>query len=120
MLAVKPGPTFLDAARSFKAELSNWDRTLDRVADLFLRLRTQDAEVAATVFFSAQDLARTTGTAPSEIEIFQDVKRWKQRRRPPLEESEIAQAIRHLNMLRWLTARHSPELPLTEDALIEA
>lgn len=46
------------------------------------------------------------------------VKQWKIRRRPPLEEGDIALAIRRLNILGWLEAEQSRDLPLPEEALI--
>ena len=119
MFAVLPGPTYRDAARTFSSEIKRWDKIIDRVTDLFLRLHTQDAEVAATVFFVAQSLTEKAESKPSEVEILDEVKRWKQKRRPPLQEEEVAQAIRNLNMLEWIDAAVSAELPVPQDALLD-
>jgi len=51
------------------------------------------------------------------MEIFNAVKGWKQRRRPPLNDHDVAEAIRHLNMLRWINARVSSDLPLPHNEL---
>lgn len=120
MFVVKPGPTYRDATRVFRAELEQWDPIIGRIVDFFLRMRTQEAEVAATVHFAARSLAREAPGKPSETAVFEEVRRWKQRRRPPLEDEEIARAIRNLAVLRWLDVRPSPELPLPEESLIEA
>lgn len=119
MFSVKPGPTFEDTKRHHHAALQQWEPIIDRVTDLFLRMRTQQAEVAATVHFVAQSLSRTTGK-PSEVDVFEEVKRWKQRRRPALRDDEIAQAVRNLNLLRWLDLKLSTELPLPEEATLDA
>ncbi len=118
MFAVRPGPTFREARGSYRRQIQQWDAIIERVADLFLRLKTQDAEIAATVHCAAQGLAKGTNTRPTEMDIFEEVNRWKQRRRPPLDDLEIADTIRNLSALCWLDVRASPELPLSEDALL--
>jgi O-acetyl-ADP-ribose deacetylase (regulator of RNase III) len=81
MFAVKPGPTYPDAARAYRADLDRWEPIIDRVADLFLRIqRTQQAEVAATVRFAAQELAKESGRKPSEVDVLHEVMHWKRRR----------------------------------------
>lgn len=44
---------------------------------------------------------------------------WKQRRRPSLNEAEVALAIRNLSMLGWLDVKPSPDLPIPEEALLD-
>jgi O-acetyl-ADP-ribose deacetylase (regulator of RNase III) len=120
MFAVKPGPTYGDAANAFRAELTQWEPIINRITDLFLRMRTQEAEVAATVHFTAQALAHEATGPVSETAVLEGVKHWKQRRRPPLNDEEIAQAIRDLNLLGWIKAKPSFDLPLAQDpALLE-
>jgi transcriptional regulator GlxA family with amidase domain len=89
------------------------------VADLFLRMKTQEAEIAAAVHFTAQSLAHQTKGEVSEIAIFEAVKQWKQNRRPPLQDEEIAQAIRDLNVLGWIRAQVSEDLLLPRAALLD-
>jgi hypothetical protein len=50
--------------------------------------------------------------------VFEGVKHWKQKRRPPLNDEEIAQTIRDLNLLGWIKAEPSSELPLAQDAIL--
>lgn len=119
MFAVKPGPTYEDAARLFRSNLNEWEPIIEHIVDLFLRIRrTQQAEIAATVHFVARSLAKERGHKPSEAEVLQEVMRWKERRRPPLDEGEVAQAIRSLSALRWLDVRPSTEMPVPEEALL--
>lgn len=51
-------------------------------------------------------------------EVLAEAMRWKQKRRPPLTEGEVALTIRHLAMLGWLKVKPSPDLPLDEEALL--
>src|SRR6266566_3992804 len=118
MFAVKPGPTYGDAANAFRAELTQWEPLINRITDLFLRMRTQEAEVAATVHFTAQALDHGALGTVSEAAVLEGVKHWKQRRHPPLNDEEIAQAIRDLNLLGWIKAKPSSELPLAQDAAL--
>jgi O-acetyl-ADP-ribose deacetylase (regulator of RNase III) len=119
MFAVKPGPTFEDARLSYSKELTQWESVIDDLVDLFLRVSTTEAEVAATVHFAARSLRQTIGEKPTEREVLAEVMRWKQRRRPPLDERDVAATIRHLSRLRKLDIRPSEDLPLSETALVE-
>lgn len=121
MIVVKPGPEYEKVAAEMRPGLQRWEPIVERVADLFLRISTtRQAEVVATVSFAARDLSRATGAKPSERDVMEEVKRWKQRRNPPLEEDEIADAIRNLAMLDWLDVEPSPDLPVPDDLAIEA
>jgi uncharacterized protein YwgA/O-acetyl-ADP-ribose deacetylase (regulator of RNase III) len=117
MFAVRPGPTFRDASAQYSQEIARWEPAILRVADLFMRISTQEAEVAATVYFTALQLSEGRDDPPTEREIFDAVKEWKQRRNPPLADEAIAEAIRHMNMLGWVQARSSDDLPLPYDEL---
>jgi hypothetical protein len=79
-------------------------------------MNTNQSEVAATVHFAAVELGQTG--QPSESDILRQVMDWKQRRRPPLEPKEVALTIRHLNMLNWIGATASTDLPVTEEELL--
>lgn len=57
MLSVRPGATFEDARRVYAKDLARWENVIDRVADLFMRVHTRKAEVAATVYFTALRLS---------------------------------------------------------------
>jgi len=110
MLQMTPGPTFADAAILFAPQLETWGAILDRVADLFLRTRTPDAEIAATVHFAAHRLVDPEEAA--ERDVLDAVRAWKLRRKPPIAEEAIALAIRNLNALGWIRVQPSRDLPL--------
>lgn len=120
MLALKPGPTYADASKAYRADLERWGPIIDRVTDLFLRFRTEQAEVAATVHLAAQSAVRDSKDKPSETDVLREVKRWKQKRRPPLKDQQVARAIRSLNLLGWLDVQPSSDLPLPKEALADA
>lgn len=118
MFAVRVGEAYDDARRAYAEELDKWCATVEEVADLFMRMNTQQAEVAATVHFVANELRGSDGAEPDEAEVLRTVMDWKQRRCPPLDEKEVALTIRNLNMLRWIGARVSPSLPVTEEDVL--
>jgi len=118
MLATDVGPTYVDAKKSYERFLVQWQDQIASVADLMVRMNTDDAEIAATVHFAAKSLRAIEGRQPSELEVLRYVQNWKQRRRPPLKETDIALAIRRLNILGWLNVEPSPELPVPEEAMI--
>lgn len=116
MFRVKPGSTFTDARQLCGNELAQWTAIIDHVADLFLRMQTRDAEIAATVHFAAKSLAEQTHTKPQEIAVVDEVMRWKQKRRPPLNRDEVSITTRYLNVLGWLDLVPSRDLdPADED-----
>lgn len=117
MLEVRPGPAFKAAAQQHRTHLDTWEPLIGKVSDLFMRVSTDGAEAVATVLFAARELAqgRETGR-PSECEVLAAVMDWKQRRRPPLEETQIAATIRELGARDWLSVEPCAALPLpTED-----
>jgi hypothetical protein len=118
MLRVRVGLTYEDARRAYAKELEQWESTLERIADLFLRMPTKDAEIAATVHFVNLSLAESLSRVPTEVEVLEEVMRWKARRRPPLNPKEIANTIRSLNMLGWGAMTPSPDLPVEERAVV--
>jgi uncharacterized protein YwgA/O-acetyl-ADP-ribose deacetylase (regulator of RNase III) len=118
MFAVHTGQTFEDARRAYAEQVECWREMIGKITDLFMRMNTQQAEVAATVHFAAAELKESGQVAPAEADILHQVMQWKQRRRPPLDKKEVALTIRNLNMLSWLGARVSEDLPVTEEEVL--
>jgi O-acetyl-ADP-ribose deacetylase (regulator of RNase III)/uncharacterized protein YwgA len=118
MFSVRPGPTYQDAAKEFHPQLEKWQTLIDRITDLFLRMDTNQAEVAATVFFTARSLQGSVSN-PSEEQIFEGVMQWKQKRRPPLKDEDVAKSVRNLNILRWFEAIPSNNLPLPKESMLD-
>lgn len=119
MTALSLGQTYEAAERANVANLSEWSHVVDRVADLFARFpRTRDAELAASVHFSAVTLQRELGHLPTEDAVVHDVLTWKRDKDPPLDEDEIRSAIRTLAMLGWIKLRGGDEAALDDFALV--
>jgi uncharacterized protein YwgA len=112
------GPTYEDAKRGYSSMLNEWREKIDRVADLVRRMRTEDAEIAATSHFVAKEFARRHGQWPTELEVLMGVMEWKKRRKPPLDQRRVAIAIRELKLLGWLDAKASHDLPIPDEAAI--
>ena len=115
MFEVRVGPAYEDARRRFESEIAGYRPSVDRIADLFLRMNTAQAELAATVHYTASELAKKVQRPPTENEVLDGVMEWKQRRRPPLDRSAVAGTIRHLASLGWLEVAGSQDLPITEE-----
>jgi hypothetical protein len=81
-------------------------------------MNTNDAEIAATVHFAANRLREDRQIKPTEAEILDYVLQWKIRRRPPLNNDDVALAIRRLNVLGWIDAKPTEALHLPEEAMI--
>ena len=117
MLAAEVGPTYSDARRGYESFLIQWESQIAKVVDLVVRMNTDDAEVAATVHFAGARLHEAHSGPPTEIAILEYVRQWKLRRRPPLNDDDVALAIRRLNVLGWINAVPSDDLPLLEEAM---
>jgi uncharacterized protein YwgA/O-acetyl-ADP-ribose deacetylase (regulator of RNase III) len=114
MIYVTPGPTFEDAALEYADALARWDDVIRDVADLFQRMDTRATEVAASALLVAKEL-EDEGRDYSELDIVSGVLDWKVRRDPPIDELQLAQAVRDLNLLGWLHATPSADLPIPEE-----
>jgi O-acetyl-ADP-ribose deacetylase (regulator of RNase III)/uncharacterized protein YwgA len=115
--SVKVGKTYTDAIKAYKNQIEQWRDIINKTADLFLRLDSKQAEVVATVIYSAGELKDKGISKPSERDVLDAVQAWKLKRRPPLQTEEIAQTIRNLGILSWLKLRYSEDLPIPEDEL---
>lgn len=117
MMQIKLGPAAAHAREAFGPSLKKWGSTINRVADLFLRMNTRQAEAAATAHFAATRLVDRDDA--TEVDVLNAVNEWKVRRKPPLAEEEIAIAIRNLLVHNWIDVKVSAELPLPSDHRIE-
>jgi hypothetical protein len=46
----------------------------------------------------------------SEREVLEVVMEWKKRHRPPLDEVDVAEAVRNLGILDWIHVKPTPDL----------
>ncbi|MBI2431702.1 MAG: hypothetical protein HYV26_02395 [Candidatus Hydrogenedentes bacterium] len=118
MFRVRVGANYARVRAEFEAAFAPWTHIIDKTADLFQRVDTNQAEILATVMFAADSLENSLRRVPAEGEILAAVLDWKQRRDPPLKKEEVAAAIRNLAMLRWLSVTYDPDLPLPAEELL--
>lgn len=119
MLAVKPGPAYQDGIDEFRKRLEPWEKAISRVANLFLRMNTKQAEIAATVDFSTRALQNRMPGKPNELDVLEEVMKWKQKRKPPLDRQEVARSIRGLNLQGWLDVLPSQQLQVSTEAALD-
>jgi uncharacterized protein YwgA/O-acetyl-ADP-ribose deacetylase (regulator of RNase III) len=115
MLEVRTGTTYEDARRAYATQLQDSEQAIRRTTDLFMRVNTQESEIVATVIFTHRELANESDQPPSEMDVLNAVMNWKKRRRPPLNQQEVAVHIRNLAALGWLNVKPSNDLPLPAD-----
>lgn len=113
MFQVVPGLAYEQNRLKYQDTFQNWDKMIDKTVDLFLRLDTNKAEIVATVLFVEQEMNKNKSM--SEDDILQEVMKWKQKRRPPLNKEEVAEVIRNLGILKWFFLKPSPDLPVEDD-----
>lgn len=116
MLVVTPGPEMAAARSAYASYLSQWEEAIARVTDLFLRLNTREAEIAASVHYATATLNADPDNPPSEWEVWRYIQHWKNDR---LNAEDVAASIRKLAELGWLHVRHSPALPVEDEAIVE-
>jgi O-acetyl-ADP-ribose deacetylase (regulator of RNase III)/uncharacterized protein YwgA len=120
MFSVKVGRTFSDARKAYMNELAQWESIIEKTTDLFMRMQTRQSEVVATVLFAANMVVNRKKEQPSEKEVLNEVMEWKQRRRPKLDDKEVAYTIRNLAALSWLKVKPSSDLPIPDENIAEA
>ncbi len=119
MFSVKTGPTFKDAQIRYKKVIEENEPIINKLTDLFLRINTtHQAELAATIHYSANYLIKERKIKPSESDVLKAVMEWKQKRRPPYDENEVAKTIRNLASLGFLNVSASSDLPTSNEPIL--
>lgn len=114
MFAVKLGPAYKDTKRHHESFLHRYAGVIEKTTDLFMRVDTVHAEALATVMFAAVELKGGKNASVSEMDLFNAVMEWKQRRRPPLNETIVASTIRNLGVLGWINVQPDNRLPVAD------
>ena len=83
MFLVKTGSNYASVRKEIQGSIERWIPIIEKTTDLFMRVNTDQAEVIATVMFAADALKDEKRASPTEVEVFEAVLRWKQKRRPP-------------------------------------
>jgi uncharacterized protein YwgA/O-acetyl-ADP-ribose deacetylase (regulator of RNase III) len=119
MIHVVTGGTFQDAQQAYLESIKFREKEISEIVNLFLRMTTQQSETAATIHFAAKVLQNETNEIPTENQVLSFVMKWKERRRPQLDITEVARAIRNLAALGWLKVKPSADLPLSDKVMCE-
>ncbi|MFH0799566.1 MAG: macro domain-containing protein [Pseudomonadota bacterium] len=112
MFQVVPGLAYEKERLKYKDSFRKWGELIDKTVDLFLRLDTNRAEIVATVLFTERTMNKGNMT---EQDTLNEVMKWKQKRRPPLNEAEVALTIRNLGTLKWFNLKPSKDMPIPEE-----
>ncbi|MFJ7259630.1 macro domain-containing protein [Streptomyces globosus] len=116
MFEVRVGRTFQDARAEYREYLEKWDQEIEATVDLAARFDSVQAEIAATVHYSAAFLTEKYGRRPTASEVLGAVEAWKVRRKPPLNREDVLRSIVHLATLRWISVQPDESV---EQALME-
>ena len=117
-IEMRVGDTFPAALTAYKDDLDPWREGIRRAVDLLARLRARDAEIAATVHLVASEATAESGQLPTDEDVLNEVMEWKRRKKPPLREDEVLNAIHSLAMLGWVEVGHSESVRVDEAALV--
>ena len=112
MIAFRIGPQYEKDRRRFSAEIEMHRGKVLKTVDLFSRIKsTEQAEEVATIIYSARQLkARRHGQMISEQTIFEYVLDWKPAWRAVDKRDAVADTIRNLVLLNWVSASISEEM----------
>lgn len=113
MFQVVPGLAYEKNRLKYQDTFQKWDKMIDKTVDLFLRLDTNKSEIVAIVLFVEREMNKKKDM--SEDDVLREVMKWKQKRRPHLDQKEAAQAIRNLGILKWFSLKPSADLPVDDD-----
>jgi len=119
MFRIKVGRTFKDARETYKEEIESAEQIIEKLTDLFCRLNTKQAEIAATVHFARQTIEIKPDRKPTEEDVLNEVMHWKWKHRPSYDMLEIAKAIRNLAVHGWLDVKPSDQLPKEMEVELE-
>lgn len=115
MIVVEPGRALRDAASAYDTSVETFAQSAERVCDLFLRMDTTRSEIAASAHFAAKSLSMSLRRMPTEREVVDFVLAWKARRRPPVKESVVTNAVRNLAALGWISVQPTADLVPDDD-----
>lgn len=117
MFAIQTGPIYYDARKFYENDIDKLHSKIEAVKDLFMRLDTTKSEIVATVLYVTGEVEKEMEGKLTEKDILGLVLKWKQRRSPKLEESEVASTIRNLAGMGWIDVLPSNDLHIPEEVL---
>lgn len=113
MFEVLSGPAVDDARLGYRDQVAQWNDLIDRIVDLAARFNNREAEIAATVHYTADDPRNRLGRPPTIAEVITAVEEWKRGRQPKVTRDAILRAVVNLGTRGWLTV--DPDTTTAED-----
>jgi len=110
----------VEIVRQLEEQLYHWPVTHSMFNTIAYVATRQGLPTGFVLMFAADALKMEKRDVPTEVEVFEAVLKWKQKRRPPLNETTVASTIRNLGMLRWLDIRPDAALRVPEEESISA
>lgn len=94
--AYRPGSAFEGFKAAVLEQLEQHEETISQITDLFGRLDTRKAELAAAVHLVANELREGLGRPPSADAIVDEIRSWKARRRQPFPTEMIVNCVLYM------------------------
>lgn len=116
MMAMQVGSNYSDVKNKYQDTMASYSKQIEKTVDLFTRIKsTEQAEEVTTVLFTAKKLKQDKKSKNiSEQEVFDFIIKWKKTWDTADKRKAIAETIRNLEMLRWVTLEYSDSLPFDD------
>lgn len=116
MLALRVTPQYEKDRGRYRELIGTYKAKTDKTVDLFSRIKsTEQAEEVVTVLYASRELKRTRNTSDVPEQDVQDfILDWKKSWRAEEKRHAVANAIRNLMLLGWVSLRFNESL---EEAL---
>lgn len=110
MFQMTTGSEYAETRKRYEQDIDKWSPMIDKTADLFLRLNTDQAEMVATVLYAAHELKGQEDA--TEKDVLSTVGEWKKQ----MNKDDVALTIRNLGVLNWVRVKPSKDLVSVEVA----
>lgn len=116
MMAIRVGSNYSEIKNKYQGTLDSYSKQIEKTVDLFTRIKsTEQAEEVTTVLFAAKKLKNDKKSKNvSEQELFDFIIKWKKTWDTESKRKALAETIRNLEMLRWVTLEYSDSLPFDD------
>jgi uncharacterized protein YwgA len=117
MLALRVGPQYEKDRGRYSELIDAYRAKVDKTVDLFSRIKsTEQAEEVLTVLYASRELKRARNTSDVPAQDVQDfILDWKKSWRAEEKKHAVANAIRNLMLLGWVSLRFNESI--AEEAL---
>ncbi|MDZ4121086.1 MAG: macro domain-containing protein, partial [Candidatus Cloacimonadaceae bacterium] len=122
MIRICTGSEYPVLRNRFREHIMAQNSEIDRIVDLFSRIKnTRQAEEVTTVLYAVEDL--TSGNVnklTTEQDFFDYIVDWKKHWDTPEKKQSLANTIRNLVLMGWISIDYSRSLPVSDNEFAEA